>query len=748
MNTISLSFALLRFGIILGGIIISPTAWSRVDVFFPKPPLEQILSFTEFPTAPGVLFDGIESDSENPNKPALWNEYANRFLQVLFVIGMAIVVTSLSVQNRNLRQTNKRLEIEESRYRSIAEDQQEIICRFRKDLSISYLNEAYCHFLGKKREELLSESIPNLIREEDHSLFFQSIATLTPSKPSLIFENKQTRADGTVCWYSWILRAFFENGTAIEYQATGRDITELKNALQALIRTKEDAEHANRAKSDFLARMSHELRTPLNSVIGFASILIKNKENNLDGREINFLSRILANGKHLLELINQVLDLSKIESGRMDFHWSSVTLSRLLEEILNQLEDQIRAKTIEFRTEIPPTVASIKTDEGKLKQILINLIGNSIKFTERGYVLVRIVVHERTRIPYRIDIIDTGVGIPADRLALVFEPFQQADTGASRPYEGTGLGLSISKSLCELLGYRIEVESRLGEGSCFRLYLNPAFPPITDWEGEPQESVPVESPLRGTQMNISSDSILAGKTVLIIDDDPDSRILLQNAVEEFGCRAYSATSGQEGLAEAGRVHPDIILMDVLMPEMNGWEVLINLKSDPVLSLIPVVIVSVVASELKSVSLGLVDLVDKPFNPRTLHDVLVHNLRKSRGCVLLFCEEPENRNRMAAWLEDERFDVCCAENHQEAQQVLESGLLDLIAIDLSLPGEKGKLFLEILRRDSKYDSIPIVGTIDREDESEWIRENNLPSHLVYKGENLEKEFKKALSIVRT
>ncbi len=251
-----------------------------------------------------------------------------------------------------------------------------------------------------------------------------------------------------------------------------KDVTRRQRAEEALLAAKDEAELANQAKSQFLANMSHELRTPLNSVIGFANILLRKKDA-MDPKEVSFLERILSNGKHLLELINEVLDLAKIEAGRMDVELEQVDLQEFLTETLGQMEGQIRGRPVQLVAQVPADLGTLETDPGKIKQVLINLVGNALKFTAEGSVTVEVEPDvEDSSLPQRIHIRDTGPGIPRDRLEAIFEAFQQADGSTARKYGGTGLGLSISRSLCHLLGYHVTVESELDVGSTFTINLN------------------------------------------------------------------------------------------------------------------------------------------------------------------------------------------------------------------------------------------------------------------------------------
>ncbi|MBI3005401.1 MAG: hypothetical protein HYY49_08290 [Ignavibacteriales bacterium] len=306
-------------------------------------------------------------------------------------------------------------------------------------------------------------------------------------------------AAGAIILYTRRVRRFVERNIELERKVTERtqetlvqkralertneELSNLLHRLEEKSRLLEEAkiraEEANNAKSQFLANVSHELRTPLNSVIGFANVLLKNKRTTIDPREVLYLERILENGKHLLDIINQILDLSKVEAGQTHLEITDVSLSMLIHETLDQFVDRFSNNEVEILRKLPHPMALLQTDFGKLKQVLINLVANAIKFTEKGSITVRAGVHPKTRKPMRIDVIDTGVGIPLDRVSSIFESFHQIDSGTKRKFEGTGLGLAISRSLCELIGYQLEVKSQPGQGSVFSVVIDATDDSIT-----------------------------------------------------------------------------------------------------------------------------------------------------------------------------------------------------------------------------------------------------------------------------
>ncbi len=378
-----------------------------------------------------------------------------------------------------------------------------------------------------------------------------------------------------------------ETGGVSGFLVIGSDITERRRAEEQLRHATEAAETANRAKSEFLANMSHELRTPLNSVIGFTNLLLKNKARNLREQDLTFLERVLDNGKHLLKLINEVLDLAKVEAGRMQVEPATVALDDLVRTTLAGLEAQVKGKPVRLVAELPPRIAPVDTDPGKLRQVLINLVGNAIKFTERGSVTVRVETDPGNGQPLALDVIDTGIGIPADKLETIFEAFQQGDASTARHFGGTGLGLTIARSLCRLLGYGIEVHSRVGYGSMFRIVLGEKGETTAQQLHRPLTS---EIVIRAEQAGRLPD--LKSKRVLVIDDESDSRMLLSQYLEDCGCQVLAVDQGARGLEAAEQFKPDLIILDLLMPVMDGLAFLDALRRDPRYVRLPVIVVTV------------------------------------------------------------------------------------------------------------------------------------------------------------
>ncbi len=522
-----------------------------------------------------------------------------------------------------------------------------------------------------------------------------------------------------------------------------RDATRRHRVEEALRRAKREADEANETKSHFLAAMSHELRTPLNSIIGFSNILLRGHADALPERERGFLERIQANGKHLLHLINEILDLSKIEAGRMELQLEPVDLAALVRETAQQLEAQVTGRPVELRSEVNGTPELFVTDPARLRQVLINLTGNALKFTESGSVTVHLDTGEDGRTPERIRVRDTGIGIPSDRLDAIFQAFEQAEAGTSRRFGGTGLGLAISRSLCRLMGFDLAVTSEVGEGSEFSIALNPGSTPpgprkvpaelegtpgltllpdpLKGEEETPGTTAPGEAPapladtpfaaaptFRVTAADAEGEGeALRGRTILVVDDEADSRDLLRHMLEELGCRVVTARDGVEGLDVARREAPDLITLDLMMPRMNGWEMLRALRDDPEIREVPVVIVSLLAEDGSGQVLGAVDLLQKPVDRDALSRAVRRNLTRSGARVLVVDDDPDARSVLARYLEDAGFAVHAAEHGLEALRYLKRVPVELVITDLSMPVMDGLTLLSRMRASPDLALVPVL-----------------------------------------
>jgi PAS domain S-box-containing protein len=389
----------------------------------------------------------------------------------------AVVCASRDINER--KQIEDALRNSEQRFRSALETLRFVAVGLDVEGRITFCNDALCALTGWRRTELIGESWWEKIATPNDAfrrVFFDTIhAGSIPSHN----ENEIMCRDGTrrlVEWDNTILRN--TDGSVSGTASLGVDVTDRKRYEAQLLRARDDAETANRAKSDFLSRMSHELRTPLNSVIGFANVMRKNKDGRLTDEDVAFLDRIVANGQHLLALVNNVLDIAKVEAGRLIVTTGPVAIDELVRDVVAQLEGQPRATGVELRAEVPQRIDPIDSDEVLLRQVLINLTGNALRFTHEGSVVVSAESDATTGRPLRVEVRDTGIGIDPSRHAAIFEPFEQADPTTHRTYGGTGLGLSISRAICEALGFRLTLRSEPGKGATFILDMSESDQPV------------------------------------------------------------------------------------------------------------------------------------------------------------------------------------------------------------------------------------------------------------------------------
>ena len=403
------------------------------------------------------------------------------------------------------------------------------------------------------------------------------------------------------------------------------EITHRRRAQEELLKAKHAAEEASRAKSAFLANMSHELRTPLNAIIGYSEMLEEETQELGRIETVQDLQKIQAAGKHLLALINDVLDLSKIEAGKMGLHLETFDVTGLIEEIVTTLEPAATKNGNKVRVNMSEQVGMMRADITKVRQILFNLLSNACKFTDRG--TVSIDVNQNTTegqewVCFRVS--DTGIGITKQQKENLFKEFAQADTSISRKYGGTGLGLAITHRFVQLMKGRISVESDPGKGSTFTVYLP------TEVRIDAPE--PVQSDTASESREKSPQDKIDRDTVLVIDDDAAVRDLMSRFLGKLGLNVIAVPSGEEGVRLAKQVRPLVITLDVILPDCDGWSVPNKLKADPELAKIPVIMVTIVDNEAMGFDLGASNYLIKPVDRERLA-VLIEKHRSNRSTSL-------------------------------------------------------------------------------------------------------------------
>lgn len=640
----------------------------------------------------------------------------NNFVKAFSLLVLAMVIYVLIAFARSLtkrKQSEIALQQAEEKYRTIFENAVDGIFQTTSQGHYISANPALARIYGYSSPEELIANLTNIGQQlyVDSNRRTQFMNLIQENDAVSDFESQIYTKDGKVIWISESSHAVRDiNGTLLYYEGSVQDINDRKQVEEELHRAKEAAEAANSSKSQFLANMSHELRTPLNAIIGYSEMLQEEAED-LDQEDfIPDLQKIHTAGKHLLTLINDILDLSKIEAGRMELYIESFKIAGMVEDVVTTIQPLVDKNSNQLKVLCPQDFGSMQADLTKVRQSLFNLLSNACKFTQQGTITLTV---SRGRdedkmsntssssdslttedwITFRVT--DSGIGMTPEQMSKLFQAFTQADGSTTRKYGGTGLGLAITKKLCQMMGGDVTVESVPGQGSTFTIQL-----PVTvlDPKTQPTQLLPSKSnPLP-----------VGAKTVLVIDDDPTVHDLIQRFLTKEGFRVESALNGEEGLSKAHELQPDAITLDVMMQRMDGWSVLSNLKADPNLADIPVIMLTIVDNKNMGYALGASDYLTKPIERDRLSAILrKYQHTASDRTILLIEDDSATREMTRRTLEKEGWTVTEAENGCIALERLAIQQPELILLDLMMPQMDGFAFVKQLQQNVLWRDIPVV-----------------------------------------
>ncbi|HTV84673.1 MAG TPA: response regulator [Dyella sp.] len=554
------------------------------------------------------------------------------------------------------------------------------------------INETAAKLMGRPASELIGKSIDKVASAESAALVHEHDHEVIAGRSVTAYEEQLEYLGGS---YTLLTRRFPVTDASGEVAGIGvisMDITQRIHMEQVLRMAKLEAEAANRAKSLFLANMSHELRTPLNSIIGLSELTLEQAYDREDNETAEVMQRVVNAGRHLLSLINDVLDISRIESGRIELHAEVARVDTLVESVINSMQPLASANTNKLLLEVAPDVGLACVDVMRLRQVMLNLIGNAIKFTRNGEVKVALSSLDDH---LQITVSDTGIGMTPEQLQRVFEPFEQADRSIARRFGGSGLGLSISRQLVALMGGRIEATSDIHCGSVFTVSL-----PVGDIDGfEPP------APQPGADANFAR---RRRPVVLVVDDDADACELVRNALKRNGINVVSAASGREALALTRSLRPAVMVLDIMLGDMSGWDVLAALRADPDHAELPVILCTVTDPEQRTGVLGVIEHLVKPFDRDHLSRLVQRFVGSAkRGRLLVVDDDDFYRDKVAGTLREEGYHVETAANGQRALGLMREHVPDLVLLDLVMPGLDGLAVIEAMRAEEMLALVPIM-----------------------------------------
>jgi PAS domain S-box-containing protein len=567
-----------------------------------------------------------------------------------------------------------------------------------RDHHVLSCNPAFESLYGYRESELIGQNLDDHIAPDDGLEEAQQY-TAAAGDRAVSGIGRRRRKDGSLVDVQIRAVPVIVGGERVGMMGLYNDITELLAA-------RHDAEAANTAKSHFLASMSHELRTPLNAIIGYSEMLQEDAEDVGQEDFIPDLQKIHGAGRHLLTLINDILDLSKIEAGKMDLFLEEFDVGEMVEEVVSTVRPLVEKNGNEFAVEVSEEMGDMTADVTRMRQVLLNLLSNASKFTEEGTITLSVGLDPSEDSAPDVavfEVSDTGIGMTDEQVDRIFEAFAQAEVSTTSKFGGTGLGLAISRRFCRMMGGDIEVTSVPGEGSRFTMRVPLVVATARDTDaatGEETASIPSK--------NAPSEGPAAeGPTVLVIDDDPAVRDLMRRTLRKEGLRVIEASNGEEGLALARAENPAVITLDVIMPGMDGWAVLTALQADPELSSTPVVMVTIIDERNLGFSLGASEYLSKPIDRGRLVSVLQGYLTDAQGAVLIVEDDEATRTLIRRTLVEEGWKVLEAENGRQALEVLEESTPGLILLDLMMPEMDGFEFLDAIRARPDVKGVPVV-----------------------------------------
>jgi PAS domain S-box-containing protein len=530
--------------------------------------------------------------------------------------------------------------------------------------------------------------------------------------------------DGARFLYAAASALYDAKGNVVGAIETIRDITDRKHNEEELNKAKAEAEQANQSKSAFLANMSHELRTPLNAIIGFTRIVRRKAEGILPEKQTENLDKVLTSADHLLNLINTVLDIAKIEAGRMDVLAANFRIGALIDLCANTAQPLLKPNVV-LEKHVDESLSIVHSDQDKIRQIILNLLSNASKFTHAGKIIL---AAKQDGENLRVSVADTGIGISEEALPRIFKEFQQADTSTTRQYGGTGLGLSISRNLARLLGGDLNVESELGKGSTFTLIIPIQFrsKSITSLDEAPLTSDREPAPVQEAAQHPKP--VSAKKRLLVIDDDPDAVYLLQENLNQQEYNIIGTRNGHDGIRMAREQQPQAILLDIIMPGADGWQVLHDLKEDPATANIPVILLTIVDKKALGFRLGAAAYLLKPLDPIAVRDalnrVIVQNDRKQKH-ILVVDDDPNIVDMLRQFLPESEFRLDSALDGTAGLKAVEADRPDILLLDIIMPRLDGFGVIESLRADPQTRDLPIIVISAKEltaDESDRLKKS--------------------------